>query len=171
MRWGRSHCSVALGPPISSVLEIAVLSGRVFTLSSFEMELTTGKRVLAALFSAIVPGSGQLLKRERRKAALYLAIFALLLVFEWPIRAPETYVGLIAGKVGAICLALSRGFGCVAHRQRKESPLPHCPSHFSCPHSRRCAGQRHRPSGRISSLLLTNYFDGAVSLERGSGRG
>lgn len=70
------------------------------------MELTTGKRVSAALFSAIVPGSGQLLKQETKKAIVYLVAFAIVLFLDWPVRAPETYIGLMAVKIGAICLAL-----------------------------------------------------------------
>ena len=70
------------------------------------MELTTGKRVLATLLSAIVPGSGQVLKRETRKALVYLALFAIALLLYWPLRLPATYIGLMAGKIGVICLAL-----------------------------------------------------------------
>jgi signal peptidase I len=70
------------------------------------MDFTTGKRVLAALFSAIVPGSGQLLKRETKKAILYLTAFVILLLLDWPLRAPETYIGLMMVKIGATCLAL-----------------------------------------------------------------
>jgi signal peptidase I len=70
------------------------------------MEPTTGKRVLATLLSAIVPGSGQVLKQETKKAIVYFAAFAILLVLYWPIKLPETYIGLMAGKIGAICLAL-----------------------------------------------------------------
>jgi signal peptidase I len=70
------------------------------------MEHTTGKRVLAALLSAIVPGSGQALKHEIKKAIVYLAIFATLLFLCWPIKVPERYIGLMEIKIGAICLAL-----------------------------------------------------------------
>jgi signal peptidase I len=70
------------------------------------MELTTGKRVLAALLSAIVPGSGQVLKQETKKAIVYLAAFAILLFLSWPIRLPETYIGFMTVEIGAICLAL-----------------------------------------------------------------
>jgi signal peptidase I len=70
------------------------------------MELTTSKRVLATLLSAIVPGSGQVLKREMKKALVYLTLFAVALFLYSPLRVPETYVGLMAVKIGAICLAL-----------------------------------------------------------------
>jgi hypothetical protein len=70
------------------------------------MELTTSKRVLAAVLSAIVPGSRQLFKLETRKAFVYLALFAIALGICLWVRVPETYLGLMAAKIGAICLAL-----------------------------------------------------------------
>jgi hypothetical protein len=36
------------------------------------MEMGSRKRVVAGLLSAIVPGSGQILKKEIKKAILYL---------------------------------------------------------------------------------------------------
>lgn len=70
------------------------------------MELTTGKRVVAALFSAIVPGSGQLLKGEMKKGTACVAAFGLLVLLYWPIRVPETYLGLVVVKIGEMCLSL-----------------------------------------------------------------
>ena len=70
------------------------------------MEITTGKRVSAALLSAIVPGSGQILKKETKKAILYLAAFAFLLFLAWPMRLQEAEIGLLTLKIGAIGLAL-----------------------------------------------------------------
>src|SRR6202050_154747 len=75
-------------------------------LSTFAVEFSTGKRILAALLSAVIPGSGQVLKRETTKAVVYLALFAVELFLYWPTRVPETYIGLITVKIGAICLAL-----------------------------------------------------------------
>jgi signal peptidase I len=70
------------------------------------MEFTNRKRIFAALLSVVVPGSGQILKREHKKAAIYLAIFAVVLLLCWPARIAETYAGLLVVKIGAICLAL-----------------------------------------------------------------
>jgi signal peptidase I len=70
------------------------------------MEIGTGKRLLAALLSAIVPGSGQILKKEMKKAILYLAAFVFLLFLSWPMRLHETEIGLLIIEIGAICLAL-----------------------------------------------------------------
>jgi signal peptidase I len=70
------------------------------------MEIGTGKRALAALLSAIVPGSGQILKKEMKKAILYLAVFVFFLFLSWPMRLHETEIGLLMIKIGAIGLAL-----------------------------------------------------------------
>jgi signal peptidase I len=70
------------------------------------MEPTTRKRALSALLSAIVPGLGQALKQETVKAIVYLSAFATTLLLVWPIRLPNAWIGLVAVKIGAICLAL-----------------------------------------------------------------
>lgn len=70
------------------------------------MEIGSRKRVVAALLSAIVPGSGQILKKETKKAILYLAVFAFLLFLTSTARLYDTLVGLVVLKVGAISLAL-----------------------------------------------------------------
>ena len=70
------------------------------------MEMGSGKRVVAGLLSAIVPGSGQILKKEMKKAILYLAVLAFLLFLTWTARLYDTLVGLVVLKIGAIGLAL-----------------------------------------------------------------
>src|SRR5690242_19486698 len=70
------------------------------------MNVSNRKRLVAALMSAIVPGSGQLLKREPAKAMFYLGTFVATILLYWLVRVPYTYLGLILGKLGAICLAL-----------------------------------------------------------------
>jgi signal peptidase I len=70
------------------------------------METGSGKRVVAGLLSAIVPGSGQILKKEMTKAILYLAVFAFLLFLTWTATLYDTLVGLVVLKIGAIGLAL-----------------------------------------------------------------
>ena len=50
---------------------------------------------MAALFSAIVPGAGQLVLGQRRKAIILLLIFATLLICLWPLRFPRFYVAFV----------------------------------------------------------------------------
>ena len=70
------------------------------------MEITTGKRIVATLLSAIVPGAGQILKKETKKAIRYLAGFVFLLFLAWPMRLQNTEIGLLTVKIGAISFAL-----------------------------------------------------------------
>ena len=50
--------------------------------------------LLAALFSAIVPGAGQLFLRQRSKGLLLLLAFAAILIGFWPLRLLRFYAGL-----------------------------------------------------------------------------
>ncbi|MBI3475714.1 MAG: signal peptidase I [Acidobacteria bacterium] len=70
------------------------------------MEMKSGKRVVAGLLSAIVPGSGQLIKKEMKKAILYLTVFAFLLFLTWTTTLYDTLVGLVVLKIGTTGLAL-----------------------------------------------------------------
>jgi signal peptidase I len=56
----------------------------------------TRRRLLAALFSAIVPGAGQFFLGQRRKGGVLLAIFVLLLFCFWPLRLLRFYSGLVS---------------------------------------------------------------------------
>lgn len=56
---------------------------------------TTRKPVLAALLSALVPGTGHLLLGLRRKGWILLALFAVLLLGFWPIRLLSSYAGFV----------------------------------------------------------------------------
>jgi signal peptidase I len=53
----------------------------------------TKHHLVGALFSAIVPGAGQLFLGQRRKAITLLLIFTALLICFWPLRLPRFYVG------------------------------------------------------------------------------
>ena len=77
-----------------------------FAIPSLPMEIGKGKRVGAALLSAIVPGSGQILKKEMKKAILYLVVFAVLLFLTSTATLYDTLVGFVVLKIGAIGLAL-----------------------------------------------------------------
>src|SRR5260370_27497273 len=77
-----------------------------FAIPFLPMEMGSGKRVVAGLLSAIVPGSGQILKKEMKKAILYLAVLAFLLFLTWTTTLYDTLVGLVVLKIGVIGLAL-----------------------------------------------------------------
>jgi signal peptidase I len=63
-----------------------------------------GKRLSAAVLSAIIPGAGQLLFGQVRSAALFLAGFAATLALFWPLRLPHSVIGI------AICSILAMTF-------------------------------------------------------------
>jgi signal peptidase I len=54
----------------------------------------TKRRVLAALFSAILPGTGQIFLGQRRKGQILAGIFVLFCVGFWPLRLLRFYPGL-----------------------------------------------------------------------------
>jgi len=56
----------------------------------------TGRHLLAALFSAIVPGGGQFFLGQKRKDIVLLSGFVLLLVGFWPMRLLRFYAGFLA---------------------------------------------------------------------------
>jgi len=61
-------------------------------------ESSSGKtkfHLLAALFSAIAPGTGQLFLGQRRKGSILLLILAAILIGFWPLRLLRFYAGLI----------------------------------------------------------------------------
>lgn len=53
------------------------------------------RTLLAALLSAILPGSGQLLLGQRRKGTILLGILVVLLFCFWPLRVLRSYPGLL----------------------------------------------------------------------------
>lgn len=65
----------------------------------------TGKRLLAALLSALVPGAGQILLGNRRKAALLIVILAAVSSTFWGLRLSRSYWGLVSQLW--MCLLLS----------------------------------------------------------------
>jgi hypothetical protein len=72
------------------------------------MEIGNKKRVVAALLSAIIPGAGQILKKEiTKRAILYLAVFAFLLFLTWKASLYDTLIGLVGLKISATGLALT----------------------------------------------------------------
>jgi signal peptidase I len=76
----------------------------------------TKRHLLAALFSALVPGAGQLFLGQRREAINLLLIFTALLVGFWPLRFLRFYTGFLLLYCGWIALYLYAA--CSAHRSR-----------------------------------------------------
>src|SRR6185437_1394900 len=64
-------------------------------------------RLSAALLSAIVPGTGQLLLGQIRAAALFLGGFAGALSLFWPLRLPHSYWGLVVGRLALYAVAIA----------------------------------------------------------------
>jgi len=53
------------------------------------------RQLLAALFSTIIPGAGQLFLGKRKKAVLLLVVLVLVAFGFWPLRLPGSFPGLI----------------------------------------------------------------------------
>lgn len=51
--------------------------------------------LVAALFSSLVPGTGQLLINQRKKGLILLGLLAVTMICFWPLRLPRFYVALI----------------------------------------------------------------------------
>lgn len=64
----------------------------------------TRRRLLAALFSAVLPGAGQLFLGQRRKGTIVFLILGTILIGFWPLRLLRFYAGLIALFSAWICL-------------------------------------------------------------------
>ena len=64
------------------------------------------KRLSAALLSSIVPGAGQLLLGHLRAGAFFLSGLVAGLMLYWPVRLPESYLGLVVLGVGLDALAI-----------------------------------------------------------------
>jgi len=85
-------------------------------LQSTKQSGVTKRHLLAALFSAILPGAGQLFLGQRRKAVNLLLILAALLAGFWPLRFLRFYEGFVLLSCGWIALYLYAA--CGAHRSR-----------------------------------------------------
>lgn len=55
----------------------------------------TKRHLLASLFSAVVPGTGQIFLGQRRKGAVLLLIFLVVLIGFWPLRLLRFYAGFV----------------------------------------------------------------------------
>jgi signal peptidase I len=52
------------------------------------------RRILAALLSPILPGTGHWLLGDKRDGAIFLALFGVLCLCFWPLRLPKSFVGI-----------------------------------------------------------------------------
>jgi signal peptidase I len=90
-----------------SVSELAPMSALPLTgdpPASVQSSAGTKRHLLAALFSAILPGTGQFFLGQRRKGAILLLIFAAVLIGFWPLRLLRFYPGFIILFCGWIVL-------------------------------------------------------------------
>ena len=82
------------------------------------------RHLLAALFSAIVPGAGQLWIGQRRKAIALLLIFAALLMGFWPLRFLRSYLGFAILYCGWIALYIYAACSAVRGRSPQTEVRP-----------------------------------------------
>jgi signal peptidase I len=82
------------------------------------------RHLLAALFSALIPGAGQLFLGQRRKGTILLLILVAILVGFWPLRLLHYYAGLLV--LFSAWIGLYLYAACAAqlarHLPRKERP-------------------------------------------------
>jgi signal peptidase I len=81
----------------------------------------TKRHLLAALFSALVPGAGQLFLGQRRKGIVLLLIFSALLAGFWPLRLLRFYAGLVVLYCGWIVLYFYAACDAQLSRNRQTS--------------------------------------------------
>jgi signal peptidase I len=80
-------------------------------------------RFLAALVSMILPGLGQLLLKDKKRAVIFLVAFVFLLFLYWPIRLPLHYRGMIMMVVYSITLFIaSSSFALIARLDKTPTP-------------------------------------------------
>ena len=84
----------------------------------------TKRHLLAALFSAIVPGSGHLFLRQRGKAIPLLLIFSALLIGFWPLRFLHFYAGFVLLYSGWIALYIYAACSAQLGRNLPQSDRP-----------------------------------------------
>jgi signal peptidase I len=81
------------------------------------------RRLIAALLSGVVPGTGQLLLGESRAAALFLAAFAASLALFWPLRLAHSYVGLLFSILALSALSIVCAWHAARFRHAKSQRL------------------------------------------------
>jgi signal peptidase I len=69
------------------------------------------RRILAAVLSPILPGTGQWLLGDKRGGVAFLALFSVLCLCFWPLRLPKSFVGLqlLVGAAMLVCVVATLG--------------------------------------------------------------
>jgi signal peptidase I len=69
------------------------------------------RRILAAVLSPILPGTGQWLLGDKRGGVIFLALFGVLSLCFWPLRLPKSFVGLqlLVGAAVLVCVVATWG--------------------------------------------------------------
>jgi len=69
------------------------------------------RRILAAVLSPILPGTGQWLLGDKRGGVAFLALFGVLSLCFWPLRLPKSFVGLqlLVGAAMLVCVVATWG--------------------------------------------------------------
>lgn len=69
------------------------------------------RRILAAVLSPILPGTGHWLLGDKRGGIIFLAFFGVLALCFWPLRLPKSFVGLQLLMVAAILVCVVATWG------------------------------------------------------------
>ncbi len=69
------------------------------------------RRILAAVLSPILPGTGHWLLGDTRGGVIFLALFGVLSLCFWPLRFPKSFIGLqlLAGAAMLVCVIATWG--------------------------------------------------------------
>jgi signal peptidase I len=89
---------------VSELTPISALPLTSDSPSSVQSSKGTKRHLLGALFSAIVPGTGQFFLGQRRNGTVLLVIFVALLIGFWPLRLARFYLGFLLLVLGWIFL-------------------------------------------------------------------
>jgi signal peptidase I len=89
-----------------------------------QLPFATKRRLLAALFSAIVPGTGQIFLGQRRKGQILLGIFVIVCLGFWPFRLLRYFFGLVLLVWLSLGLTLYATNAALLARSRPASPAP-----------------------------------------------
>ena len=85
------------------------------------------RQLVAALFSALIPGTGQLFLGQRRKGSILLVSLVILALCFWPFRLPRFYMAFVVLSVSYIALCLYAACSAV---WASSLPRPHRPSRW-----------------------------------------
>jgi len=121
--WCNSDAPQPLGPsvifaqPVAESVPIPEPAGTGKSVPAKQSSSGTGRHLLAAVLSALVPGAGQFFLGHRRKAiVLFLILVAICLGF-WPLRLPRFFLGLVLLALAGLGLSFCAiGDVLLAHR-------------------------------------------------------